>query len=94
MMSPRTNRPRDLVLGGLSALLLASATACTYKVKVDPIKVEPIDITLRIYLEADQKLDSFFGDEATASPAPSSKGSSSPEPLSSAQPTLSEGASS
>jgi hypothetical protein len=39
-------------------------------VKVEPIKVEPIDITLHIYLQADEKLDSFF-DYQDAEPAAS-----------------------
>lgn len=91
MMSTRTRRPREFLTAGLILLALAG---CTHTVKVEPIKVEPIDITLHIYLEADQKLDSFFGDDTPASPAPSSRGSSSPAPVSSAEPTLSEGASS
>ncbi len=45
---------------GLAFLLAGVPAACTHKVKVEPIKVEPIDITLHIYLEADEKLDSFF----------------------------------
>jgi hypothetical protein len=47
----------------------AALAGCTHNVKVEPIKVEPIDITLHIYLEADRKLDSFFGDQ-TPPPAP------------------------
>ncbi len=45
---------------GLGLVLGVWASGCTHNVKVAPIKVEPIDITLHIYLEADEKLDSFF----------------------------------
>jgi hypothetical protein len=77
MMFTRTRRARDLILGELALGLLIAITGCTHTVKVEPIKVEPIDITLHIYLEADQKLDSFFGDDEPAAapaspPAPSS----------------------
>lgn len=43
-------------------LCITLLAGCTHTVKVEPIKIEPIDITLHIYLEADQKLDEFFGD--------------------------------
>lgn len=46
--------------GCAAALIAAALAGCTHNVKVDPIRVEPIDITLRIYLEADRKLESFF----------------------------------
>jgi hypothetical protein len=58
---------RDALAAAL--LLVATVAACTHTVKVEPIKVEPIDITLHVYLEADEKLDEFFGDiEAPPSP--------------------------
>lgn len=41
---------------------------CTHTIKVEPIKVEPIDISLHIYLEADEKLDAFFSDVEKAAP--------------------------
>lgn len=53
----------------LALPLVALLTACTHNIKVEPIKVEPIDITLHIYLEADQKLDAFFSDVEGAPPA-------------------------
>ncbi len=61
------------------AALLALLTGCTHTVKVEPIRVEPIDITLHIYLEADQKLDAFFADvEAPpGAPAPAPAGQTS-----------------
>ena len=69
-MTPIRHAPPAAIL-----LTAVAAAGCTYKVKVDPIKVEPIDITLRIFLEADQKLDSFFNfqepaaAESTSTPA-------------------------
>lgn len=53
------------------AALLALLTGCTHTVKVEPIRVEPIDITLHIYLEADQKLDAFFADVEAPALSPS-----------------------
>jgi len=47
---------------GLILVSVAALAGCTHTVKVEPIRVEPIDITLHIYLEADKKLDSFFSD--------------------------------
>lgn len=44
------------------------AVGCTHTIKVEPIKVEPIDISLHIYLEADEKLDDFFSDVEKAAP--------------------------
>lgn len=65
---------------GSAALVCAIAlTGCTHTVKVEPIKVEPIDITLHIYLQADEKLDSFFDYQE-------------PEPAASDSSTVSEGA--
>lgn len=68
-MSPLARR----ALGPAILALAAATGACTHKVKVEPIKVEPIDITLHIYLEADEKLDSFFAYQdqpATSTEAP------------------------
>lgn len=60
------------IRGSGSLLVLAAGAAalvlpgCTHTVKVEPIKVEPIDITLHIHLEADQKLDEFFNEVEAA----------------------------
>ncbi|MCC6427219.1 MAG: hypothetical protein IT435_10410 [Phycisphaerales bacterium] len=62
---------------GAATLSLAVFAGCTHNIKVDPIKVEPIDITLHIYLEADQKLDEFFGDD---DPVPTHTPTPPPEP--------------
>ena len=59
---------RALRAGALGVLALG---ACTHTVKVEPIKVEPIDITLHIYLEADEKLDSFFNFQEQGAATPS-----------------------
>jgi hypothetical protein len=59
-----------------AAAAAGAVAACTHTVKVEPIKVEPIDITLHIYLEADKKLDSFFGD---GTPAPAATPPTTPE---------------
>ena len=61
-------------LGLVAAASSGALAACTHTVKVEPIKVEPIDITLHIYLEADRKLDSFFGDDPpSVTPPPAAK---------------------
>ena len=77
-MSPPSSRR----YGTLAIAVIAALPACTHTIKVDPIRVEPIDITLHIYLEADKKLDSFFGDDAhpaapPPAPAPKPEGASS-----------------
>lgn len=70
-MRSRTSRDcLGLLVGLLGLAALAGLASCTHTVKVEPIKFEPIDITLHIYLEeADKKLDSFFSDVAAATPA-------------------------
>lgn len=35
-------------------------SACTHRVQLEPIRVEPIYITLDINLKIDRELDSFF----------------------------------
>jgi hypothetical protein len=73
-MTPNhTHRCRGLVL--VSAGVLAG---CTHTIKVDPIRVEPIDITLHIYLEADKKLDSFFSDPAGPAKPPATPPAAGP----------------
>ncbi len=58
------------IASSLAATLVAGLGSCTHNVKVGPIKFEPIDITLHVYLEADEKLKSFFEDDAPASATP------------------------
>lgn len=75
---------RTLTHCALGLMVPAVLTACTHRIAVDPITVQPIDITLHIYLEADEKLDSFFNfqdqqatpppDAPMADPAPSEGG--------------------
>jgi hypothetical protein len=69
----------SLAFRGTVLASIAALSACTHTVKVEPIKVEPIDITLHIYLEADQKLDSFFGDDAPPVTPPPAAPSSKPD---------------
>jgi hypothetical protein len=38
---------------------------CVHTVKVEPIKVEPIYVTMDIYLKIDQELENFFSFEKT-----------------------------
>ena len=38
-------------------------TSCTHKVKVDPIKVEPIYVTMDIRIRVDRDLQDFFSFE-------------------------------
>jgi hypothetical protein len=38
-------------------------TGCTHKVKVDPIKVEPIYVTMDIRIKIDRDLQDFFSFE-------------------------------
>jgi hypothetical protein len=68
----REGRPmtRTLTRWALGLVAPTALAACTHRIAVDPIKVEPIDITLHIYLEADEKLDSFFNyqDQAASPP--------------------------
>ena len=75
MISIPTHSTRLLL--GAAGLVLTTLTGCTHTVKVEPIEVKPIDITLHIYLEADQKLDDFFSDiekPTTKTPADSKEG--------------------
>jgi len=63
-----------------TCLALAAAlvvTSCA-RVKIDPIKVEPLHITVDVNIKVDRQLDEFFAfeDEAekgTESPAPESE---------------------
>ena len=41
---------------------------CTPRIKVDPIKVEPIHLTVDIRLQVDRELDEFFDFEEDAGP--------------------------
>ncbi len=72
MTLKRTCRSLGCVLLTLTALV-GCAT-----LKVEPIKVEPIDITLHVYLEADKKLDSFFDDAGKPAPPPTTRPTAAP----------------
>ncbi|MCC7146116.1 MAG: hypothetical protein IT443_06690 [Phycisphaeraceae bacterium] len=56
-----------------AAALGGGLWACTPTVKIEPIKVEPIHVTLDINLKVDRELDDFFAFEkqaVTTAPAP------------------------
>ena len=63
---------------GPALLALAALAGCTHTIKVEPIRVEPIDITLHIYLEADEKLDEFFEDKPGIPPSRSASEGAKP----------------
>ena len=44
----------------LPAIICIGIGGCTHKIKVDPIKVEPIHVTLDVNLKVDRELDTFF----------------------------------
>jgi hypothetical protein len=59
------------------SLAALAAGGCTHKVQVEPIKVEPIYITLDVRLTVDRELDRFFDfeeDAAVPQPAASPEG--------------------
>jgi hypothetical protein len=69
-----------IMLAGSAVLLVG----CTHKVQVEPIKVEPIHVTLDIHLKVDRELERFFEfenkfepetDPAPGEPAPMTEGS-------------------
>jgi len=48
---------------------LATAPACTHHtVKLEPIEIKPIHITMDINIKVDRQLDSFFDFEKQAEP--------------------------
>jgi len=55
----------------------AALTGGCLHVKTDPIKVEPIHITMDIYIKVDRALDDFFAFEKQPAPA---AGEKAPEP--------------
>ena len=57
---------RPLLAAALGALIMLGG--CTHRVQLEPIKVEPIYITLDINLKIDRELDSFFDFEEQTQP--------------------------
>lgn len=51
----------------LFLVLILPLTGCL-TVKTDPIRVEPIEITMNVNLRVVRELDAFFGDLDAASP--------------------------
>jgi hypothetical protein len=44
----------------LAAIILASAACTTHSVRVEPIEVRPIHMTVDINIKVDRELDQFF----------------------------------
>ena len=54
-----------------AVLALALLGACTrHTVKLEPIRIEPIHITMDINIKIDRELDQFFDFEEEAAPQP------------------------
>lgn len=53
---------------GVWALGLATAACTEHRVKVDPIEVKPIHVTMDINLKVDRRLDDFFAFEDEIDP--------------------------
>jgi hypothetical protein len=47
---------------GLAAVIatLAVLTSCKHTVKVEPVRIEPIHLTVDLNIKVDRKLDEFF----------------------------------
>jgi hypothetical protein len=54
---------------GLAAVIatLAVATSCKHTVKVEPVRIEPIHLTVDLNIKVDRKLDEFFAYDEEAS---------------------------
>ena len=54
---------RQPILLILAALLILTAAGCTqHNVKVEPVEVKPIHITIDVNVKVDRALDDYFGD--------------------------------
>ncbi len=76
MTDRRTGQRSRAAAPTLCAAMLA-AGGCTHTVKVEPIRIDPIYVTLDVRLKVDRELDSFFDFEGKT--APSSEESASPQ---------------
>ena len=56
----------DLLLT-IAFLALLPLASCTHKVQVEPVKVEPIHLTIDINVRVERELDDFFDFEDDAS---------------------------
>jgi hypothetical protein len=52
-----------------------AAAGCTHTVKVEPIRIDPIYVTLDVRLKVDRELDSFFDFQDQAAPPADAAGS-------------------
>lgn len=57
-MRNRSRGSRAAALSLCAAMLTAGG--CTHTVKVEPIRIEPIYVTLDVRLKVDRELDQFF----------------------------------
>jgi hypothetical protein len=74
----RTNeRNVHRAVAALAAGALAGFAGCAHRVTVDPIRVEPIHLTLDITLKVDRELDQFFDFQETPPAAPAGDGGAS-----------------
>jgi hypothetical protein len=65
------NRSRGSPAAALSLCApMLAAGGCTHTVKVEPIRIEPIYVTLDVRVKVDRELDSFFDFEDKAAPSP------------------------
>ncbi len=61
------------------ALCVTLLLACRTQVKIEPVEVKPITMTIEINVKVDRQLDEFFDFEKADSPAPESTPSSEAE---------------
>ncbi len=60
---------KQLLIGAALAAIGAGLGACTeHKVRVEPIEVKPIHVTMDINLKVDRRLDDFFAFEDELDP--------------------------
>ena len=79
-MNDRRTRNRSRGSRAAAPLLCAAMLAaggCTHTVKVEPIRIEPIYVTLDVRVKVDRELDSFFDFEDKV--VPSSDDAASPK---------------
>jgi hypothetical protein len=64
-----------------------AALGCTPHVAIDPIKVEPIHITMDVNLKVDHELDEFFSYQKDSTTQPATGATTTTQPT---QPTTAE----
>jgi len=51
-----------LLAGALAAMLAMSACNTTHTVKVEPVEIKPIHVTMDINIKIDREVDDFFNE--------------------------------